>query len=65
LAHQVVAAFPGRWEVAFQEVNTVAAQFWRTVAASHDPSWTEELRAVPGKPDVAPDSWITFTVHDS
>jgi predicted acetyltransferase len=63
LAHRVVTTFPGRWEVAFQQANAVAVQFWRRVAASHDPRWAEELRAVPGQPDLPPDSWITFTVH--
>ncbi|SES45578.1 Predicted acetyltransferase [Pedococcus cremeus] len=62
--HEVLATFPGRWEVAFQEANTVAGHFWRAVAASHDPRWSEERRAVPGQPDVPPDSWIGFTVHD-
>ena len=64
LAHQVVTTFPGRWEVAFQEANTTAVPFWRQVAASHDPEWTEELRAVPGQLDLPPDSWVTFTVRD-
>jgi len=64
LVHHVVTTVPGRWEVAFQEANTTAVQFWRKVAAAHDPGWTEELRAVPGQPDLPPDSWITFTVHE-
>jgi predicted acetyltransferase len=65
LAHHVVTTFPARWEVAFQEANTTGVQFWRKMAASHDPQWTEELRAVPGQPHLPADSWITFTVRDS
>lgn len=65
LAHHVVTRFPGTWEVAFQEANTVATHFWRTVAADHDPGWAEELRAVPGRPHLPADSWITFEVRNS
>lgn len=64
LAHQVVTTFPGPWEVAFQEANTTATHFWRRVAASHDAGWTEERRAVPGRPALPPDSWISFIVGD-
>lgn len=63
LAHQVVTSFPGRWEVAFQEANTPAAHFWRRVAASHDARWSEERRAVPGRPELAQDSWVSFTAQ--
>ena len=65
LAHEVVTTFPGTWEVAFQEANTVATHFWRKVAAAHSPDWTEERRAVPGRPDLPADSWITFAVQGS
>lgn len=65
LAHQVVTACPGMWEVAFQEANTVATHFWRRVAAAHDPGWSVELRAVPDRPHLPPDSWITFEVKNS
>jgi predicted acetyltransferase len=64
MAHHVVTAHPGRWEVAFQEANTVAVHFWRKVAATHDPRWTEKRRPVPDRPHLPPDSWITFTVQD-
>ena len=62
VAHEVLQSFPGRWEVAFQEANAGAVAFWRRVGAAHDPSWSEELRAVPGSPDSPPDSWISFRV---
>jgi predicted acetyltransferase len=65
LVHQVVRGFPGTWEVAFQEVNTVAAHFWRKAAAAHGPGWTEERRPVPGRPELPADSWITFDVENS
>lgn len=62
LAHQVVTTFPGTWEVAFQEANNAATHFWRKVAAAHSPGWTEDRRAVPGRPHLPADSWITFEV---
>jgi predicted acetyltransferase len=61
-AHQVVTAFPGTWEVAFQDANSLAMHFWRKVAATHSPDWTEEHRAVPGRTHLPADSWITFKV---
>ena len=62
-ATAIVAGHPGRWEVAFQDVNTAAVRFWRRVATELAGSgWTEERRAVPGRPDLPPDVWISFTV---
>jgi predicted acetyltransferase len=50
---------PGRWSIAFQENNARAARFWRRVAtAAVGPDWQEELRPVPDKPDIAPDTWL-------
>ena len=63
LAQHVLTRHPGRWEVAFQEANTVAAHFWRKLAAAHDPQWCEERRDVPGRPHVPADSWISFDVR--
>lgn len=57
-----MAAYPGPWAVAFQQGNVSAVRFWRRVAAEiAGEAWTEELRAVPGRPDLPPDSWISFT----
>ncbi|MFD7642112.1 GNAT family N-acetyltransferase [Kitasatospora sp. NPDC059795] len=59
---QIVALHPGRWQIAFQDANAPAARFWRTAAAHlAGTAWTEELRPVPGRPELAPDSWISFT----
>jgi predicted acetyltransferase len=60
---ELLASYPGRWEVAFQESNRAGAAFWRAVAvdiAGH--GWHEEVRTVPGLPDDPPDHWIGFTV---
>jgi predicted acetyltransferase len=59
----IVAEHPGRWEVAFQEANAAAVYFWRRIATEIAGSnWTEEHRAVPSRPDMPPDVWISFTV---
>ncbi|MFI8533046.1 GNAT family N-acetyltransferase [Streptomyces aquilus] len=57
----VVARHPGEWTVAFQDANPGAVRFWRRVAESIAPgAWEEERRPVPGKPDLAPDVWVSF-----
>ncbi|WP_330304874.1 MULTISPECIES: GNAT family N-acetyltransferase [unclassified Streptomyces] len=57
----VVGRHPGTWEVAFQDNNPAAVRFWRHVAAEiAGDGWTEERRPVPGRPDLAPDVWISF-----
>jgi predicted acetyltransferase len=53
---------PGEWEIPFQENNAAAARFWRRVAAEAGEKVREELRPVPGKPEVPPDVWITLVV---
>ncbi|WP_282796489.1 GNAT family N-acetyltransferase [Streptomyces sp. CC224B] len=59
---QLLAAHPGRWEVAFQDTNPAAARFWRRVATEvAGEAWSEERRPVPHRPDLAPDVWISFT----
>ncbi|MGW5611887.1 GNAT family N-acetyltransferase [Streptomyces sp. NPDC003753] len=58
---EVVAKHPGPWEVAFQERNVAAVAFWRRVATEiAGDAWTEERRPVAGRPDLPPDTWITF-----
>ncbi|MFJ8510048.1 GNAT family N-acetyltransferase [Streptomyces avermitilis] len=58
---EVVAKHPGPWEVAFQESNVAAVGFWRRAATEiAGDVWTEEHRPVPGRPDLPPDTWITF-----
>ncbi|MFF9912689.1 GNAT family N-acetyltransferase [Streptomyces sp. NPDC013457] len=60
---EVMAAHPGRWEVAFQDENAGAVRFWRRVAADIvGEAWEEERRPVPGRPDVPPDAWISLDV---
>ncbi|MGO9293911.1 MAG: GNAT family N-acetyltransferase, partial [Streptosporangiaceae bacterium] len=58
------ARHPGQWEVAFQDNNPVAVQFWRRVAAEiAGTACTEERRPVPGRPDFPPDVWISVPAH--
>lgn len=62
LAAHVLASYPGRWEIAFQDANPPAVRFWRAVATDAvGQAWTEEHRAVPGRPDLPPDTWISLT----
>lgn len=58
---EIAARHPGSWAVAFQDVNTAAVHFWRRVATEiADDAWTEERRPIPGRPDLSPDTWISF-----
>ncbi len=62
-ALQVLRRHPGDWEIAFQESNAGAAKFWRRVAAEAAVAgYKDEERPVPGKPEIAPDTWLSFTV---
>lgn len=59
---EIVARHPGSWEVAFQDANMAAVRFWRRVATQiAGDAWTEERRRVPGRPDLPPDVWISFS----
>ena len=62
LAEYVVAQHPGPWAIAFQHDNRDAGSFWRLVAnrvfGPEGEAWTEDVRPVPGKPEVPPDHWI-------
>jgi predicted acetyltransferase len=62
-AMKVLRRFPGRWQVAFQEENPVAARFWRRVATGIAPNrWTEERRQDPERDFIPPDIWISLNV---
>ncbi|WTO38961.1 GNAT family N-acetyltransferase [Streptomyces achromogenes] len=62
-ACEVLTRHPGRWKIAYQEDNPVAARFWPRVAAElAGDAWTREPRPVPGRPELPPDVWISFTV---
>ena len=59
----VVSEHPGSWAVAFQDANAAAVRFWRRAAQEVAGSdWSEERKAVPGRPDLPPDVWISFGV---
>lgn len=60
---EVLRRHPGDWEIAYQENNPAAVRFWPHVARDlAGEAWKRELRAVPGRPQVPPDVWISFTV---
>jgi len=60
---ELFALYPGEWEIPFQERNVAAARFWRRVASDvAGENAREELRPVPGKPEVPPDVWLTLVV---
>lgn len=60
--HDLISRYPGPWEVAFQDDNAAAVRFWRRVATTvSGDGWTEERRPVPGKPELPPDVWISFS----
>jgi len=62
-AAAVMRRHPGAWSVAFQDSNGSAVRLWHRVAAEVAGSdWVEEHRAVPGRPELPPDTWITLRV---
>jgi predicted acetyltransferase len=64
LARHVLRALPGHWEIAFQDSNLPAAAFWPLVADDVAPgAWSVEQRAVPGRPDLAADSWLALVAR--
>ena len=63
---QVLGNHPGSWEVAFQADNSTAVHFWRRIArTTAGDRWIEERRPVPGRPDLPPDVWISFSTADA
>jgi predicted acetyltransferase len=62
---EVLVRHPGSWEIPFQHDNEPAVHFWRrTAIATAGERWTEERRAVPARPDLPPDVWISFATED-
>ncbi|MGW0198290.1 GNAT family N-acetyltransferase [Nonomuraea sp. NPDC003201] len=62
VVREVISRHPGPWKIAFQDSNAAAVAFWRRVATEiAGAAWTEERLAVPNRPDVPPDAWISFT----
>jgi len=63
VAHTLIERYPGSWEIAFQDANPGAPQFWkRVVHGVVGDAWREEWRPVPNKPEIAPDHWLMFDV---
>ncbi|MDO0929136.1 GNAT family N-acetyltransferase [Streptomyces sp. TG1A-8] len=63
-AREVLVRHPGPWEIAFQHDNPAAVRFWPRVARElAGDAWTREQRPVPGRPELPPDVWISFTVR--
>jgi predicted acetyltransferase/ADP-ribose pyrophosphatase YjhB (NUDIX family) len=64
-ASDVMGRHPGRWVVPFQDENPRAAAFWRRLAADVLDDVTEQTFAVPGKPHLPPDVWMTGTLRSA
>jgi predicted acetyltransferase len=58
-AREVFARHPGPWVVPFQNENLRAAAFWRRLTAEALDHVNETTFAVPGKPHLPPDVWLT------
>ena len=58
-AREVFTRHPGRWVVPFQNENPRAAAFWRRLTAAVLEDVSERPLAVPGKPHLPPDVWLT------
>lgn len=61
-ARAVLEAYPGQWEVPYQDYNPAAAGLWPVVAASVAASYEMERRGVPTRPDLPADVWLSFRV---
>lgn len=64
-AREVLERHPGPWEIPFQDENPRAAAFWRRLAAEVLHDVAEEAVAVPGKPHLPPDVWLSGRVSES
>lgn len=58
-ATEVLRRHPGPWLIPFQNENPRAAAFWRRLAASVLADVAESTRAIPGKPHLPADVWLT------
>jgi predicted acetyltransferase/8-oxo-dGTP pyrophosphatase MutT (NUDIX family) len=58
-ATEVFRRHPGPWAVPFQNENARAAAFWRRLAGEVLADVVEETFAVPGKPHLPHDVWLT------
>lgn len=57
----LLAGYPGRWEIPFEETNPGAAAFWRAVATTAvGDRWQAEPRAVHGHPELEPVTWLSL-----
>jgi predicted acetyltransferase len=62
VAKELLARYPGRWEIGFQGGNAGAPGFWRRVVTDTvGADWREERRPVPGKPHIPDDHFIVFS----
>ncbi len=63
VARALIGRYRGSWEIAFQDNNPGAPDFWKGVVADiTGADWREEWRPVPDKPHIAPDHWLMFSV---
>ena len=60
-ARDVLSRHPGPWLIPFQNENPRAAAFWRRLAAETLDDASEATYAVPGKPHLPHDVWLTGT----
>ena len=66
VARTLIERYPGPWEIAFQDNNPGAPEFWkRVVAGIVGDAWREEWRPVPDKPHIAPDHWLLFRIPEA
>jgi predicted acetyltransferase len=65
VARTLIERYPGQWEIAFQDNNPGAPEFWKRVVTDIvGDAWREEWRPVPDKPHIAPDHWLLFRIAE-
>jgi len=61
VAVELIGRYKGMWEIAFQDRNRGAPEFWRGVVGSLvGDAFRDEFRPVPNKPHIPPDHWLVF-----